>query len=239
MSAPTSKAPLSSGAERRFLPFLAAVVLLGAVARVAFPEATARLDSTTLLYAVAAASLLLAREIKSLAFGDYKVEFERATRIAQEALDTAQDAQATAIGSGKGGVKRGGSQGVKGAASAAPQPGNAPDDPWKGVFGERAQTADRRLSAKVTGSDGWYKVELRVESMKPKSHPLTGSVQYFLHNSFLNDRPLVTVNQDGVAPLTLYAYGAFTVGVLADGGTTRLELDLAELADAPKEFREN
>lgn len=239
MSEPTTKAPLSTSAERKFLPVLAGIVLLGAVARVVFPEAVARLDSTTLLYAVAAASLLLAREIKSLAFGDYKVEFERATRIAQEALDTAQDAQATAIGSGKGASKGGGKPGAKGAVSVAPAPGTAHDDPWKGVFGERAEANDRRLSAKVTGSDGWYKVELRVESTRPKSRPLTGNVQYFLHDSFDNNTPLVTVNQEGVAPLTLYAYGAFTVGVLADGGATKLELDLAALADAPREFREN
>jgi hypothetical protein len=31
--------------------------------------------------------------------------------------------------------------------------------------------------------------------------------------------------------------GAFTVGVAADDGNTRLELDLAQLPDAPEMFR--
>ena len=232
MTDPKHDEALILGAERKFLPVLAGVVLLGGVARVLFPDVMTRLDSTTLLYAVAAASLLLAREIKSLAFGDYKVEFERATRLAQEALDTAQDAQATAVGAGK-------TKGKGPARPMAPQRGQAPDDPWEGVFGGRAEVGTRKLSAKVTGSEGWYKVELRVESTDSGRDPLRDKVQYFLHDTFANDRPLVSVNQEGVAPLTLYAYGAFTVGVLADQGKTRLELNLATLKDAPRAFREN
>jgi hypothetical protein len=37
--------------------------------------------------------------------------------------------------------------------------------------------------------------------------------------------------------LKLTAWGAFTVGVLADEGRTKLELDLSELEDAPEDFR--
>jgi hypothetical protein len=35
------------------------------------------------------------------------------------------------------------------------------------------------------------------------------------------------------------SYGAYTVGVEADKGKTRLELDLAEIKDAPLIFRLN
>ena len=44
--------------------------------------------------------------------------------------------------------------------------------------------------------------------------------------------------QGGRAVLEQRAWGAYTVGVAADGGQTRLELNLAELADAPSLFRE-
>ena len=218
-------------ADRRFLPWLALLVLLAGVFRVVDPELGSRLDSTTLLYVAAAASLLLAREIKSFAFGDYKVEFERTTRIAEEALVTAQDAQASALGPGKG----------RPAALTGwtPVPGPADDDPWKGVFGGRSEGNLRHLGARVTGSNGWYKVELWVESTDPAKHPLDGQVQFFLHDSFQNDRPIVSVGRDGIARLQLFAYGGFTVGALVDGGATRLELDLAELPGVPKDFQDN
>jgi hypothetical protein len=47
------------------------------------------------------------------------------------------------------------------------------------------------------------------------------------------------VGKDGVARMTRWAYGAFAVGVEADDGQTRLELDLATLQGAPSRFREN
>lgn len=46
------------------------------------------------------------------------------------------------------------------------------------------------------------------------------------------------VAKDAKAKLRLTAYGAFTVGVEAGNGKTRLELDLSEDPSFPKEFRE-
>jgi hypothetical protein len=48
---------------------------------------------------------------------------------------------------------------------------------------------------------------------------------------------VVSVSPAGVAELSIDAWGAFTVGAVADGGLTRLELDLAEHPDFPAEFR--
>jgi len=62
-------------------------------------------------------------------------------------------------------------------------------------------------------------------------------VQFFLHDTFKNDRPIVTVGPNGAAELKLTAWGAFTVGAIADDGRTKLELDLQTLEDAPVEFR--
>ena len=40
-----------------------------------------------------------------------------------------------------------------------------------------------------------------------------------------------------MAELALDAWGAFTVGAIADSGLTRLELDLAEIDEAPSSFK--
>ena len=42
----------------------------------------------------------------------------------------------------------------------------------------------------------------------------------------------------GLATLPTKAYGAFTVGVECDDGKTRLELDLADCLQLPRDFRE-
>jgi len=41
-----------------------------------------------------------------------------------------------------------------------------------------------------------------------------------------------------VATLEVSAWGAFTVGVCADNGSTLLELDLSDVPDAPARFAE-
>lgn len=194
-----------------------------------------RLDSTTLTYFGVAGALLLLRDARSLAFGDYKIEFERTRRLAADAKVTAENAQAAALGAGTGSkstiVKRGVTE---------PQAGTFHDDPWKGVFGGAAIANDRRIDASVepVGVDGQiFTVRLRVTSTS-SSKPLRDAVQFFLHPTFANNRPIVTVGASGAAELVLRAYGAFTVGVLADNGDTKLELDLAELPHAPRAFRE-
>lgn len=203
---------------------------------------TARLDSTTLTYFGVAGVLLLLRDVRSLAFGNWKVEFERARQAAADAKAAANDAkvaaenaQAEALGAAARSKRTLAKPGV-----AEPQPGTAPDDPWKGVFGGEAIANSRRIDASVEplGIDGEiFTVRLRVTSTDP-AKPLRDAVQFFLHPTFTNDRPIVTVGPSGAAELVLRAWGAFTVGVLADNGDTKLELDLAELQYAPRAFRE-
>jgi len=194
-----------------------------------------RLDRDTLIYFCAAGVLLMLRDVRSLALGDYKVEFERTRQLAADAKATAENAQATAVGAGIGTPS----------ASIArkpvePQPGPDPDDPWKGVFGGASTAYDRRIEAHVDPLDvdgQLFAVRLHVISTDP-AKPLRDAVQFFLHPTFPVSRPVVTVGPRGTADLSLRAYGAFTVGVLADGGKTRLELDLAELPSAPLLFRQ-
>lgn len=113
------------------------------------------------------------------------------------------------------------------------QPGAVENDPWKGVFGGSPTSESRVLTARLTpfnGSEETMLIDLRVASSDPVK-PLLGSVQFFLHPTFGQSKPVVPV-RGGEATLSVSSYGAFTVGVLADEGRTRLELDLAKHPDA-------
>jgi len=111
-----------------------------------------------------------------------------------------------------------------------------PDDPQKGRWGGKNRLNGRELTAAVTKvSKNWFDVTLTVKTVRGK--PLTGPVTFHLHPSFSNG--VQTVEADaGAATITLQTWGAFTVGAVMEDGNTALELDLAELKDAPNEFRE-
>jgi hypothetical protein len=166
----------------------------------------------------------------------------QAQEQAAQAQETARSAQAVALlGVGKGPssvvprTARSANESVP--SLAAPQEA---DDPWRGKFGGQAKSRNRVLSASVrpvTGAADFFNLKLSVASTQPQTDPLRGEVQFFLHDTFLNDRPVVPVNTSGVAELNLVTYGAFTVGASADGGKTKLELDLSEVPDAPADFR--
>jgi hypothetical protein len=125
------------------------------------------------------------------------------------------------------------------AADADIAPGSEPDDPWKGVFGGSPSANGRVLEATLTPlSPDWelVTIALLVKSTDPKK-PLAGAVQFFLHPTIGNAKPVVAV-RDGEARLSLVTYGAFTVGALVDGGATRLELDLASHPSARSPWKD-
>jgi hypothetical protein len=114
------------------------------------------------------------------------------------------------------------------------------DDPQKGRFGSIEEFNGRRIGAVVEASSvqsNWCKVSLTVTSL-PGFPQLSGQVHFFLHNSFRPDYYVVQAI-NGEAPLLLRAWGAFTVGAVADDGQTVLELDLASSPNvvAPEEWR--
>src|ERR1044071_3014585 len=82
--------------SRWILLTIAATAAIAGIWRVLSSVAVERLDTTTLTYFTVAAALLLLREVKTLTFGDYKVEFERTRQAAEEAKRTATDARNTA-----------------------------------------------------------------------------------------------------------------------------------------------
>lgn len=108
----------------------------------------------------------------------------------------------------------------------------------KGMFGGHSSVSNsfgsRELLASVREIDAdWFKINLEVRAT-PK--PATEAI-FFLHNTFPQPTPSANFDKAGVAHITVNAFGAFTVGVLLDDGTTALELDLAQLESAPQAFR--
>lgn len=112
-----------------------------------------------------------------------------------------------------------------------------PDDWVKGMFGAASTHSDpnRMLSATIrpVKGDEFFEVCLTVTSQPA----VASDVAFFLHNTFSPATQVIPADASGRASLTLYAWGAFTVGVLMDDGRTELELDLSQLPDAPMAFR--
>ena len=118
--------------------------------------------------------------------------------------------------------------------------GPDPDDPWKGAFGGSAVNGGCSLSATVTAlksDENYFQVDLLVSVVDPERRAeLAGkAAHYYLHPSFGAGTKDVVIGPDGTAPLQLFSYGGFTVGVLIDDGTT-LEFDLAKIPGAPAKF---
>jgi hypothetical protein len=79
-------------------------------------------------------------------------------------------------------------------------------------------------------------VRLKVKSTN-KNNPLKGDVYFYLHPNVPENACACTRRWQKRVETIVSAYGAFTVGAVADNGQTKLELDLATLPDAPPEFR--
>lgn len=110
-------------------------------------------------------------------------------------------------------------------------------DPQKRSWGGSPSSNGRLLSArieKIPGEDYFRRVILRVEFIDP-SKPLSGKATFHLHPTF-NQPDFEVAAANGAAETSLISYGAFTVGAEADGGATRLELDLASLNDGADQF---
>jgi hypothetical protein len=113
-----------------------------------------------------------------------------------------------------------------------------PDDPQKGLWGGKDNANGRKVTATVRELEpGWFEATIKVQSTQAR-RPLSGDVMFYLHPTLI---PPVRSSSAvrGVATIKVESYGAYTLGVSADGGATRLELDLATLEGAPLLFRLN
>jgi hypothetical protein len=109
------------------------------------------------------------------------------------------------------------------------------DDLQKGRFGGRHESGGFVVSADFerTSSKNWVRVILRVTGPGRDSE----EVQFHLHNSF---KPPLQVGKfrSGSAKLTVTVWGGFTLGVWIPRPGVELELDLAELDEAPRIVKE-
>lgn len=127
---------------------------------------------------------------------------------------------------------------LKSTGSKSPTTEIDPEDPQKGQWGGKAEYNNRIVNATVKELEpDWFEATIIVKSTHPHK-PLTGRVRFHLHPTII---PMVreTTAKKGVAQITVESYGAYTVGIETDRGKTKLELDLADLEDAPELFRLN
>ncbi|MBK9110100.1 MAG: hypothetical protein IPM92_17480 [Saprospiraceae bacterium] len=103
---------------------------------------------------------------------------------------------------------------------------NESDDPLKANWNGQLEDKGKRISASVDEipGSGLYRLKIFVRSIY-KQEPLKGKVQFFLHPSFNNPKPVIEA-KDGEACLQLVSYGSFTLGAQTEDGAM-LKLDLA------------
>jgi hypothetical protein len=114
-----------------------------------------------------------------------------------------------------------------------------PRDPQKGQWGGQHTSNGWALTAEVAqieDEEDWYEVLLTVTAAPGSRKKLSGIVTFHLHDSF-PDPVRETKVVRGKAKIEVSTYGAFTVGVLVGLDDTMLEIDLAEMPDAPPPFR--
>lgn len=231
---------------RRMLFLLLALVAVGcAVARV---SGVTSVDRDVLLFLGTAGVFLVLERITKLSIGKEGISYEIGKEI-KEGINTVQN-QVTKVQQATEENQRAITDGVGGKTLPTPTLEDAEKaqfklppvkyeyDPQKERFGESPSRNGRRLSAEVrpaSGSPGNYDVILKVEA-EEGSTPLIGDVTFYLHDTFRRPVRVVPV-RDGVARLELLAYGAFTVGAVADEGQTLLELDLSKDKRFPEKFR--
>jgi hypothetical protein len=111
-------------------------------------------------------------------------------------------------------------------------------DPNKNQWGGKPESGNRKITGTISPVDDsdLFRIVLTVMSTSISNPMKEGDVVVFsLHPTFPDPFKIVTVKEH-TAILEFIAYGAFTVGVLCDDGTTELELNLANLPNVPSTF---
>lgn len=136
-----------------------------------------------------------------------------------------------------------GAQGPAAAAHTATDEAPIPADPLdqqKGRWGGQAEANGRRIRVENVEAveNLWCEFDLVIEPTDAAEKPLAGVVEFHLHQTFKPKDVQPKEVENGQARLQLTAYGAFTVGAVADGRATQLELDLAQVEAFPSWFRD-
>lgn len=204
-------------------------------------------DNTTLLFLAVAALVPLLKNVRSFSLGELKVEIEGVKKEIREVKSEASEVKsslhkveseaevskaAALYGVGK---SKQPSELAETRLLAKPQDVNA--DSNEELFGDNPEMNGRRIEASIEpieSSDHLHRIQLKVRSTD-KDRPLAGEVQFYLHPTFLNPNPVVDVDEDGIARLSIVAWGVFTVGAITEDGT-RLGINLARVAGGRPDF---
>ncbi|MGR9265614.1 pYEATS domain-containing protein [Rhizobium leguminosarum] len=112
------------------------------------------------------------------------------------------------------------------------------DDPQKGRFGGRHSVAGFTLSVSFVEEDeDWIAIKLSISADNDADLLKGDKATFYLHDTFRPDNHTVGFVSRR-SRLNLHAFGGFTVGVWLPRQEIELELDLAEIADAPTAIRE-
>jgi hypothetical protein len=112
------------------------------------------------------------------------------------------------------------------------------DDPHKGRWGGEAERDGFKLSATFrNAAKNFVEVVLRVDAAHGAGVKDADCVEFHLHDTF-DPEVVPALLKDGVAELSLIAYGGFTVGVWIGCTGTELELDLSKIKGAPRIIRD-
>lgn len=207
-----------------------------AVVRLRWPDL--KIDNTTILLLLLGALPWLLPHIKTLKLtGIGEIEFGQKLQAIQETVAATQSAVISGIG--KSPSAMGWQHSILTVAEADEKEINS--DPHKGKFGGAATHNGYRFRGAVKelpGTSELFEVVLSVDCLRRPGLIDGQSVTFHLHPTFRP--PVISVKaRDGRAILKRYAWGAFTVGAVVetDSEQVMLELDLADLADAPSLFR--
>ena len=214
---------------------IAAFAILGAVLHSFEPS----IDQTTAIFLGIAIITLLGPQITK--FKGFGFEIEREV---QKLRADIKDVEKAFVGLEK-------DVGPGSKTAVAPMPNDAdlrlrnsdlpfdPEDPNKGRFGGSPESNGRRLTASIKPVAGPKSsrcdVTIRVASTDPQK-PLTGRVKFHLHPTFRQWSSYDVDVKGGIAEDRISSYGAFTIGVEADEGKTRLELDLVDVPGGTRAF---
>ncbi len=227
---------------RNGLLSLAFISLGCAVLHAIYPESVD--DKTAMFLGIATVALVLPY-VSKFKLGNV-VEFEREVNQLKEDVKS--------VGAAVGGLEKDLGPGSKTASAsfAIKQAGVAfaratdhpivPNDPNKHQFGGSSEANGRKLSATITPDAGEKssrcRVNIKIVSTDP-SQPLSGKVQLHLHPSFACKSSYEIDVKGGIAESSIISYGSFTIGAEADGGKTRLELDLTDVEGGTRRFYES
>lgn len=204
-------------------------------------------DNTVLLFLAVAALVPLLKNVRSFSLGELKVEIDGVKREISEVRFEASEVKSSlhkveseaevSTAAALYGVGKPKQPSEVAETKLLPKTADVDADPNEKLFGDKPEVNGRSIEASIEpieSSDYLHRIRLKVRSTD-KDRPLTGEVEFYLHPTFQNPNPVVPVDKDGIARLSIVAWGVFTVGAITEDGT-KLGINLARVAGGRPDF---